>query len=87
MRNKYLLGANRDNELVFGEFEITYRNGYAEFTASFNTVRPFNGENFDLEEFSKECNVYYGISSIICQSMTEKERAKALRSCKVLEKY
>lgn len=51
MRNQYLLGATADNELVFGEFEITYRNGYAEFTASFNTVRPFNGENFDLEEY------------------------------------
>lgn len=51
MRNKYLLGATIYNELVFGEFEITYRNGHAEFTASFNTVRPFNGDNFDLEEY------------------------------------
>lgn len=42
-------------------------------------------ENFDLEEFSKECNVYYGISSIICQSMTEEDRTKALLSiCKDL---
>lgn len=51
MSKKYLLGATSGNELVFGEFRITYRNGYAEFTASFDTVKPFNGENFDLEEY------------------------------------
>ena len=51
MRNKFLLGATKNNELAFGEFEITHRNGYAEFTASFHTVRPFNGENFDLKEY------------------------------------
>ena len=51
MRKKYLLGATVDNELVFGEFEITNRNGYSEFTASFDTVRPFNGEDYDLEEY------------------------------------
>lgn len=51
MNTRYLLGATSDNELVFGEFGITYRNGYAEFTASFDTVKPFNGENFDLEKY------------------------------------
>ena len=51
MSKMYLLGATSNNELVFGEFGITHRNGYAEFTASFDTVRPFNGENFDLEEY------------------------------------
>ena len=51
MRKKYLLGATIDNELVFGEFEVKTWNGYPEFTASFNTVKPFNGENFDLEEY------------------------------------
>ena len=54
MKKKYLLGATSDNELVFGEFKITHRNGYAEFTASFNTVRPFNGDNFDLKEYFEE---------------------------------
>lgn len=54
MRRKYLLGATSDKELVFGEFEITYRNGYAEFTASFNNVRPFNGDNVDLEEYFED---------------------------------
>lgn len=50
-REKYLLGATKDNELVFGQFDINVRNGYRQFTASFNTVRPFNGENFDLEDY------------------------------------
>lgn len=49
-REKFLLGATSNNELVFGEFEVTHRNGYMEFTASFNTVRPFNGDNFDMKE-------------------------------------
>ncbi len=53
MRNEFLLGATKNNELAFGSFEITHRNGYAEFTASFHTVRPFNGENYDLEEYFK----------------------------------
>ena len=51
MRGKYLLGATIHNELVFGEFEVTHRNDYAEFTASFSTVHPFNGDNVDLEEY------------------------------------
>ena len=51
MRDKYLLGSNVDNEIVFGEFEVTRRNGYPEFTASFCTVRPFNGEDFDMENY------------------------------------
>lgn len=51
MRMKYLLGATINNEIVFGEFEITHRNGYAEFTASFSTVKPFNGDNIDLEDY------------------------------------
>lgn len=38
---KVLLGVDRNQELVFGEFGITYRNGYPEFFASFDTVRPF----------------------------------------------
>lgn len=51
MREKFLLGATVDNELVFGEFEIRTWNGCREFSASFNTVRPFNGEDFDLERY------------------------------------
>lgn len=51
---KVLLGATKDKELVFGEFGITKRNGYPEFTASFDTVRPFNSEDFDLERYYED---------------------------------
>lgn len=53
MKEQYLLGSTNNNELVFGEFEITNRNGYNQFTASFITVRPFNG-NMDFVEWYKE---------------------------------
>lgn len=51
MRRKYLLGVTVDREIVFGEFEITHHNGYPEFTASFNTVRPFKCDDVDLVEY------------------------------------
>lgn len=54
MRRKYLLGATIDKEIVFGEFEITHRNGYAEFTASFDTVRPFVKDSYDLVEYFED---------------------------------
>jgi hypothetical protein len=46
MREKYLLGATKDSEIVFGELEITTRNGYPELTASFDTVRPFTADSY-----------------------------------------
>ena len=49
--NKFLLGTTKDNELVFGEFEVTKRNGYPEFTASFFTVRPFRADDFNIENY------------------------------------
>ena len=49
--NKYLLGATKDNELIFGEFGITERNGYPEFTASFDTVLPFAEDDVDATEY------------------------------------
>lgn len=51
MKENYLLGATKDHELVFGKFVVTKRNGHNEFSASFYTVRPFNGENFDFEDY------------------------------------
>lgn len=33
MRKKVLLGVDVNNEIVFGEMEITHRNGYPEFSA------------------------------------------------------
>ena len=49
--DKILLGATKDNELVFAEFGITDRNRYPEFTASFDTVRPFDGDSVELIEY------------------------------------
>lgn len=49
--NKILLGATKDNELVFAEFGITDRNGYPEFTASFGKVRPFDDDSVDIVEY------------------------------------
>ena len=54
MRRKYLLGATEDREIVFGEFEITTRNNYPEFTASFDTVMPFKGSDVDLTDYFEE---------------------------------
>ena len=51
MRRRYLLGATTEKEIVFGEFEVTNRNGYPEFTASFDTVRPFAKDSYDLVEY------------------------------------
>lgn len=45
---KMLLGATKNNELVFAEFGI---NGFNEFKASFDTVRPFDGDSVDLVEY------------------------------------
>ncbi len=46
-----LLGATKKKELVFAKFGITKRNSYPEFTACFNTVLPFNSDNFDIESY------------------------------------
>ena len=54
MRKKFLLGATADREIVFGEFEITHRNGYQQFSASFDCVRPFNGNDYDLEQYFED---------------------------------
>ena len=47
--SKYLLGATKDKEIVFVELEITTWNGYSEFTASFDTVRPFTVNRINME--------------------------------------
>ena len=60
MKKKYLLGATLDHEIVFGEMEVTNRNGYPEFTASFDTVRPFNGNDIDLTDYFEDCIDAYG---------------------------
>lgn len=63
MRRKYLLGATVDREIVFGELELKHPRFWnkekgnltdedvLEFSASFDTVRPFNGEDVDLTDY------------------------------------
>ena len=63
MRKKYLLGATADGEIVFAEFEATHPRYWSQekgnwtdetvrqFSASFDTVRPFKGSDYDLEEY------------------------------------
>ena len=46
-KTRYLLGATEDLEIVFGEFGVTTRNGYTQFTASFDCVRPFTADEVD----------------------------------------
>ena len=64
-RYKYLLGSTNDNELVFGEFGVTERNGYHEFAASFDVVRPFCESDVDVEEIwndrldEYDCDIKY----------------------------
>lgn len=50
MRKKFLLGATKNNEVVFGEVEIRDRNGKLEFSASFDTVYPFEYDETYLME-------------------------------------
>lgn len=54
MRKKILLGITEENEIVFADVEITTRNGYKEFTASFDTVAPFENEEADGVEYYEE---------------------------------
>lgn len=54
MKNKYLLGFNNDNEVVFAEFEIDNMNGYPRFSASFDCVRPFEVKETDGIEYMQE---------------------------------
>ena len=53
MRKQLLVGATTDNELVFANLEVRTWNGHPEFSASFDTVHPFNMEEIDLEEMAK----------------------------------
>lgn len=49
LRKNFLLGINKEeNKIYFGEIAITTRNGYKEFTASFDV-----GEAFDIDEIDE----------------------------------
>ena len=60
MRKKFLLGATKDGELVFGEFEIININRHSEFTARFDIVRPFNEKDVDLVDYFDDFAGNYG---------------------------
>lgn len=62
-QNKMLIGVNNSNELVFAEWKVTYRNGYPEFTASFDTVAPFQyDEETALERIESSIDCWDGES-------------------------
>lgn len=51
IRKNFLLGVNKkENKIYFGEIEVTTRNGYKEFTASFDAGEAFDIEEIDLKE-------------------------------------
>ena len=54
MRRKVLLGITKEKDIVFCEAEITYRNGYREFSASFDVVTPFKNVESDGIEYYEE---------------------------------
>ena len=82
MRRKFLLGATRNREIVFGEIELRNRNGKIEFSASFDTVIPFMyDEDYlryrlenSLDEYDKSdlydlCNEYDCSPSNLAEEM------------------
>lgn len=57
LRKKVLVGVNDNTkEIYLAEFEITSRNGYKEFTASFYVGQALDIDNIDLEE---ECEMQW----------------------------
>lgn len=61
---KYLMGSTKNKELVFAEFEVRNWNGYPEFTACFNSVRPFNENDVDIEGYIEESLYSYDKSTL-----------------------
>lgn len=57
---KILLGATKDKEVVFANFEITTRNGYKEFAASFDIVSPRLITQDDIEAYYEDYAFNYG---------------------------
>lgn len=69
--NRILLGTTKDGCIVFGDYDIKTWNGFPEFTACFDVVRPFSPSQEDIqerlaqyvdsmstEEIVKQCNDY-----------------------------
>lgn len=53
MEKRFLLGVN-EKSILIGEIEITTRNGYKEFTASFDKGEAFDVDDLDLQELCQE---------------------------------
>lgn len=66
MQYKILLGATTNNDLVFGEFGIRNWNNRTKFSASFDTVHPFDGESIDLVEYWKDHIEDYDADTVLC---------------------
>lgn len=61
MRNeKLLLGATINNELVFADFEVITRNGYKEFSCSFDLVYPRTITDEDIENYYEDFAENFG---------------------------
>ena len=58
--NKILLGTTKNNDVVFGNFGITKRNGYKEFAASFDVVSPRIITSEDIEMYYEDFAENYG---------------------------
>ena len=59
MRRKFLLGATKNNEIVFSEVEIRDRNGKLEFSTSFDAVYPFEySETYLMERVVDNLDCY-----------------------------
>ena len=60
LRKKILLGINKEeNKIYFGEIEITTRNNYKEFTASFDVGEAFLIDDIDEEYVENYKNEYW----------------------------
>lgn len=58
--NRILLGVTKNKEIVLGNFGVTTRNGYKEFTASFDLVRPRTITEEDIKEYFEDFAFNYG---------------------------
>lgn len=61
MRKKFVIGINKEEkEIIIGEMEITTRNGYKEFSASFDVGTAFDIEEVQDDDYIEEyCSDYW----------------------------
>lgn len=67
---KYLLGRLKDGDFAFADIRVEKRNGKErEFAACFETVRPFNTSEIDVEEYLDEL---FGPDDYTCYDREQK---------------